>query len=495
MSKDKDRGTDKKQKKKKHDINKTEWNITLFHREEDSPDFIPWQKGSKGTQALIKLKRGDETAFLYEGEQKALEAELQKTIFKLTNDGWNIEGDVKLEFNGVQKDEMDELFQRDLICLEMGMQLLPLVDPASGSPLLDMIQVLRRELAKSTGFVIPGIRVRDNLALEQNHYVIYIKETPLASGEIFLDRFLVAAPLEALSNIQGWSTKDPVYGSPAKWVEPEEMQKIEDDKFIIMKPIEVLLTHLRESIANSLKELLGLQEVKFIMEKLMETHPVVVEDFIKDKKKIRQVRKVLQSLAAERISIRDFVTILETIGDYEDKLDKTDFLTEMVRIALARQICWSYIDNEGKIAALVLSRKFEEKLQNSVSETKYGLKLPLNTEEVDLIIKNIRKTLEDYKYPRVVFCDPPSRLYFKRLTQLDFPNLGVLSTAEIVKGIKIEILGDIDLPADVKPTRKPPESGFEEDETNEENDDTANAEETAEPVKKKDHGGIFRFLK
>jgi flagellar biosynthesis protein FlhA len=172
---------------------------------------------------------------------------------------------------------------------------------------------------------------------------------------------------------------------------------------------------------------------------------------------------------------------METLGDYEEDLHKIDAVTEMVRIALARQICWTYLNEEGKIPALVLSRKFEEKIQYGIKETKYGLRLTLTTDEADAIIRNIRKTLEDYKNPQVIFCDPPSRLYFRRLTEANFPYLGVLSTAEISKGMKIEILGDIDLPPDVEPASPPEEDQEDTD------------EEFAE--EKKEAKGFFGFLK
>ena len=470
---------------KKFKFSEKDVKIKILHLPEEKFDFIPGESGIKTEQYFLKLKRKDETAFLYAGEKGIMEAEIQRKLFKLTNEGWKVEGDVGIEFNGKKEDEFDELFERDVIRVEIGRNLLPLVDPAQDALLMKSVNDLRRDIVSATGFITPGIKVKDNLLLQPSNYVIYLKETPVASGEIFLDRLLAVGTLEQLGKIQGWSTKDPSFNSPAKWIEHEEIEKAEQAGCLLLGPLSILMTHIRESVVTNLKDLLGLQDVKNLLEKLMKTHPVVVEDFLKDKKKLRLVRKVLQNLVHERVGIRDLVTILETMGDYEDQIEKTDLLTEMVRIALARQICWSYLDEEGKITALVLSRKFEEKLQNSIRETKHGLRLTLTTEEVDSIIRYIRKAMEDFKNPGVIFCDPPTRLYFRRLTEPNFPHLGVLSTAEISRGIRIEIVGEIDLPSDVSPASG--EMAMQSSEPVEEADE--------ERDEKSESKGFFSFMK
>lgn len=464
-SKDKEKTkTKSKRSKKKSYFETTGFDFPIFHLPGEDVELLPWNLGERGRQKFLKLTRGEEEAFFHAGGDK-VEAERQKALMMLSNDGWQVQGRVEIDFDGKPEDEFEELFQRDLIRVEIGLQLLPLVDPNQGAPLLAQVKDLRKEIADITGFVTPGIRIKDNLDLPPNDYVVFLKETPVASGEIFLDRMMVMGPLDKLGNLKGWSTKDPAYGGPAKWIEREELEAAEKEGCLILGPLNIMRTHLRESIAVHLKDLLGLQEVKMMLDRLMETHPIVVEDFIKDKKKIRLVRKILQNLAGERVSIKDLVTIMETVGDFEDELHKTDLVTEMARIALARQICWSYLDPEGKIPALVLSREFEEKIQNSVKETKHGLRLTLSTGEVDAIIRNIRKILEDFKNPPVVFCDPPSRLYFRRLTEPSFPHLGILSTAEIVRGMKVEILGEVGLPsgmAQAGPSVREPEEEDEE---------------------------------
>ncbi|MCD4783256.1 MAG: flagellar biosynthesis protein FlhA [Candidatus Eremiobacteraeota bacterium] len=462
---------EQKDKKTKYEKNKVKLNI--FHLPEEKVEFIPWESGQKGNQSFLKLKKDDDFALFYAGEKNILEADIQKALFKLTNEGWETQGDVTIDFDGRQEKEIEELFDRDLIRLEIGLKLLPLVDPQQGSPLIEMVKQIRKDIAGETGFVTPGIRVRDNLNLQPDSYVIYLKETPVAVGEIFIDRFLAIGTMEKLTPLKGWSTREPAYNLPAKWIEHSQRDEAEVAEIQLMGPLNVIITHLKESVVKNLKDLMGMQEVKIMLDRLMETHPIVVEDFVKDKKKIRLIRKILQNLVSERVSIRDMVTIMETIGDHEDDLRKTDLVTEMVRIALARRICWSYLDEEGKIAALVLSRELEEKIQNSIIETRHGLRMVLPSEEADSIIRNIRKTLEDFKFPRVLFCDPPSRLYFRRLTESSFPQLGILSTAEIMRGMKIEILGEVKLPSDVPQAKIPgKEEGENQNEVVEEKEET-----------------------
>jgi len=428
-----------------------EVSFKLFHPADIEVDFIPWGKGEKNKQSLIKLRKEGKTAYLYFGDETLKEVESQKMLMKLLTAGWEKMGEVSIEFDGRsgQEKEADELFSRDVVRIEIGRNLLPLVDPATGAPLVDAVGALRKDIAAFTGFVLPGIHIRDNLMIPFDNYVIFLKETPIASGEIFLDRFLAIGSSEQLSQLKGWSVKDPVFSAPAQWIETNEKAKAEELGCMVMGPLNVMITHLRNTIEVNLKDILGLQDVKRLLEHLQDTHPIVVEDFLKDKKKLRQIRKILQNLLSERVGIRDLVSILETIGDNEEIIEKTDLITELVRILLARQICWSYVDVEGKINALVLSRRLEEKIQSSLKETKQGLTLTLKADEADAIIAELKKTLQDYGNPQVIFCDPQTRIYFRRLTAINFPNLGILSTAEISRNIPVHILGEVELPGSV----------------------------------------------
>jgi flagellar biosynthesis protein FlhA len=470
------------EKKSKSALEKKDVALEVFFQPTEDGDytFLPIEKGKKGQQSFVVYGRPGRKALLYAGEDTIVEADIQKHQMKLLNDGWEKIGEAAIEFDARsdEEKEVDDLFNRDAIRIEVGCNLLPLVDPGSGAPLMEITSTLRKEISRDTGVVLPGIRVQDNMTIPFNNYVIYVKETPVASAEVFLDRFLVMGPMDRLSEIKGWSAKDPVYGNPAKWIEKSEQENADRQGCMVMGPLNVLVTHLKESIMQGITSLLGLQDVKHLLDRLAETHPVVVEEFLTDRKKLRKIKKILHGLLEERVSIKDLVTIMETIGDYEDSLDRTEFVIEMTRMALARQICWSYLEVDGKITALALSRKLEEKLQNSLKETKYGFRLAITSQEADSIIKNLRTTLEDFKHPSVIFCDPPTRPYFRKLTERNFPGLGILSTAEIDRGIPIEVVGEVDLPSGVEQAKIP-----------------IPAEGPADEAKDRKAGGIFSFMK
>ncbi len=470
-----------KTEKETKDIIKNQVTLNLFNQPEQPLDFMPEEGNKKNHQSFILLERKGQRGLLYAGEKSVLEAQVNKAMMRLSSDGWEKKGEVQITVDPrTQQDkDIDDLFRRDHIRLELGRSLLPLVDPGSGAPVLELTKSLRKDMARETGVILPGFRVIDNMTIPFNNYVVFIKETPVASGEIFLERFLVMGPGEALSNLKGWSARDPAFGNPAKWIEKPELETAEKAGCMVMGPLNVMITHLREAVMSNITQLLGLQEAKHMLDRLTETHPVVVEDFLKDKKHLRQVRKILHGLLAERVSIRDLVSIMETIGDHQDKLEKTDFMIEMVRITLGRQICWSYLGPEGKITALALSRKMEDKIQNSIRETKFGFRLAITKEEADKIISHLKKTLEDYENPQVIFCDPPSRSYFRKLTGRNFPGLGILSTAEIDRVIPIEMVGEVELPPGVEPASPAP----------------ADKTESEDQEKEKNPGGLFGLFK
>lgn len=472
----------KKDKKKAKQVKETDVKLKVFTGGDEDFEFIPWGEGKKGRQSFITIEKEGARGLLYTGEGPVMEAEVNKASLKLINEGWKKIGELEVEFDGrsKQEKEIDELFARDHVRLEVGKNLLPLLDPNAGAPLLDLTSALRKDIVKETGVVIPGIRVMDNMSIPFENYIIYVKETPVASGELYLDRFLAIGSLEQLSDLKGWSTKDPSFNSPAKWIEKDEQAKADQKGCLVMGTLNVLVTHLKETLMSNLTSMLGLQEVKHFLDRLNETHPVVVEDFLKDKKKLRNVRKILHGLVAERVSIRDLVTIMEIIGDNEEKLDSVNFMIEQVRMALGRQICWQYLGMEGKITALALSRKMETKIQSNIKQTKHGLRLTLDADEAGAMLKYLKKAMEDYQNPPVIFTDPPTRQFFRRLVERAFPNVGVLSTAEIGPGIPIEIVGEIDLPPEVMPAKPSDEKAGEGPEGED---------------KEKKQGGLFSFMK
>ena len=317
-------------KENRTDLEKNQLSLNLFNQPSQPLDFMPVEGSGKTHQAFILLERKGQKGLLYSGEKSVLEAQVRKAMMRLTSEGWEKMGEVTLTVDRrtEQDKEIDDLFKRDHIRLELGRNLLPLVDPGAGAPLLELTKSLRKDLARETGVILPGFRVTDNMNIPFNNYVVFIKESPVARSELFLDRFMVMGPMDELGKLKGWSTKDPAFNNPAKWIEKPELDAAEKSGCMVMGPLNVMITHIREAVINNVTSLLGLQETKHMLDRLMDTHPVVVEDFVKDKKKMRQVRKILHGLLGERVSIRDLVSIMETVGDYQEKLDKTDFMIE-----------------------------------------------------------------------------------------------------------------------------------------------------------------------
>jgi flagellar biosynthesis protein FlhA len=356
-----------------------------------------------------------------------------------------MEGELTVTFKGEEQEDLESLMSTELLVLEIGSALLPLLDQAQGAPLLQKIGNIRKDLAENLGVILPGIKVRDNLKLPPNAYMLILKGTPLAGGEIYLGKLLAVGNFEALSQVKGWSTTEPCYHLNAKWIDPQDKVLAEKAQCMIISPFNVLLTHVNSILFHNAKEFLGLQEFAFMLQKLAGTHPVLVDDFLGDLAKLRKARRVLLNLLNENVPVKDLITIIEVLGEHMEELHRTDLVTEAVRMAMRRQICWRLLDAEGKIKALVLSSRMEEVLQNSLRESEQGLYLNLNSQDIDLILQQVKYTLEESP-ANVIFTEPATRIYFRHIIENNFPQINVLSTQEIAPGIKVEVGREIDVP-------------------------------------------------
>lgn len=333
-----------------------------------------------------------------------------------------------------------QLMQVDAISLEVGRGLLSLVDPREGAKLLERVTSIRRHVAMELGIVVPGVRFRDNLQLKPNTYVIKIKEIEVAQGEVQVNQFLAIGPEDKLKNLRGIKTVDPTYGMPGVWISPEQRGDAERFGCMIFDPVSVVATQLTEVVRSHASELLGRQEVQALIDTIKKTHPAVVKELIPDALQLGEVQKVLQSLVKERVSIRDLVSILETLADNVHMTKDPEMLTEFARVSLSRSICKEYQNNEGTINVITLDPGIEQTIQASIQRTEQGSFLTIDPnvgQEILQAISNQVDALSEKGLQPILLTSPPIRPALRKLTERTFPSLVLLSWNEIAPKVNV----------------------------------------------------------
>jgi flagellar biosynthesis protein FlhA len=333
-----------------------------------------------------------------------------------------------------------QLMQVDPISLEVGRGLLGLVDPNQGAKLLERVTSIRRHIALEMGIVVPGVRFRDNLQLKPNAYVIKIKDIEVAQGEVQVNQFLAIGPEEKLKNLRGTKTVDPTYGMPGVWISPEQRGDAERLGCMIFDPVSVVATQLTEVVRAHANDLLGRQEVQALIDTIKKTHPAVVKEVIPDALSLGEVQKVLQNLVKERVSIRDLVSILETMADNVHMTKDPEMLTEFVRVALSRTICKEYMNNEGTINVITLDPQIEQTIQQAIHRSETGSFLNLDPNMGQEILQAIAgqvQVLQERGLQPVLLTSPPVRPALRKLVERSFPNLVLLSWNEIAPKVNV----------------------------------------------------------
>ncbi len=341
---------------------------------------------------------------------------------------------------GKKPESVVQLMQVDAISLEVGRGLLSLVDPREGAKLLERVTSIRRHVAMELGIVVPGVRFRDNLQLKPNTYVIKIKEIEVAQGEVQVNQFLAIGPEEKLKNLRGIKTVDPTYGMPGVWISPEQRGDAERFGCMIFDPVSVVATQLTEVVRSHASELLGRQEVQALIDTIKKTHPAVVKELIPDGLQLGEVQKVLQNLVKERVSIRDLVSILETLADNVHMTKDPEMLTEFARVALSRSICKEYMNNEGTINVITLDPGIEQTIQASIQRTDQGSFLTIDPNVGQEILQAISlqvESLQEKGLQPILLTSPPIRPSLRKLTERSFPNLVLLSWNEIAPKVNV----------------------------------------------------------
>ncbi|MGI6123269.1 MAG: flagellar biosynthesis protein FlhA [Acetivibrionales bacterium] len=356
--------------------------------------------------------------------------------------------DEEKEVEEIRKPEnVVSLLQVDPIELEFGYAIIPLADKNQGGDLLDRVVMIRRQLALELGVVVPIIRLRDNIQLSPNQYIIKIKGVEVANGELMLDHFMAMNPGMADEGINGIPTVEPAFGLPALWI-PETMRdKAEMMGYTVVDTPSIVATHMTEIVRRHIHELLGRQDVQTLVDNVRTSYPAIVEELIPKLMSLGEIQKVLANLLRENVSIRDMVTILETLADYAPVTRDPDMLTEYVRQALGRAISKSYLNSSGS-EVITLDPKLEQLIIDSVQKNEAGTYMAMDPQISNKVISNTaelaEKMAQSGKQP-IILASPVVRLYFRRLTEHAIPGLVVLSYNELDPSIEVNAIGMVSI--------------------------------------------------
>ena len=339
--------------------------------------------------------------------------------------------------------QLESLLRVDPISLEIGYNLIPLVEGESS--LVERIRSLRKQIAMEMGYIVPSIHIKDNLMLKPTQYSILIKGIDIATSEIIPGRFL-AIGARLGQGIDGLPAKDPAFGVDALWIEEKDVSKAQMLGFTVVDAPSVIVTHLREVLRNYGYELLGKQETQRLLDNLAKTHPRVVDDLVPNLLNLSQVQKVLQNLLRERVSIKDLQTILETLAEYANITKDPDILTEYARQSLSRQITKSVQNPDGSISAILLDPLVERTLIESLQTTQQGINFAVDPMLMEKIAEKIKKIADEATikgYQPVLICSQVIRRFVKKALERVVPFLPVLSPQEIAPGVKVYMLATV----------------------------------------------------
>ncbi|MBO8171001.1 MAG: flagellar biosynthesis protein FlhA [Bacillaceae bacterium] len=373
---------------------------------------------------------------------------LQKNIEKQAAD---MQQDVEeQEIEEVKNPEsVTGLLNVDPIEFEFGYGLIPLADSNQGGDLLDRVIMIRRQFALEMGLVVPVVRIRDNIQLKPNQYIIKIKGNQVAEGEILLDHYLAMSPgTDDDSSITGIETVEPAFGLPALWVTEEMKEKAEMAGYTVVDPPSVVATHLTEVIKRHAHELLDRQSTQNLIDNIKEASPTVVEELIPNLLGVGDVQKVLQKLLKEKVSIRDLNTILETLADQANFTRDPNVLTEYVRQALSRQITQQYTEPGQPLRVITAGAGLEKKISEHVQQTEQGSYLAMDPETTQHIQKALHEQVENISrsgLQPVILCSPAIRMYLKQVVEMILPDVPVISYNELEPHVEVQSVGVVNV--------------------------------------------------
>ncbi|MBR1849140.1 MAG: flagellar biosynthesis protein FlhA [Lachnospiraceae bacterium] len=345
-----------------------------------------------------------------------------------------------------QPENVNSLLQVDPIELEFGYGIIPLADVNQGGDLLDRVVMIRRQVALELGTVVPIIRLRDNIQLNPNQYIIKIKGIQVSEGEILFDHYMAMNPGYVEEEIAGIPTFEPSFHLPAIWITESQRERAESLGYTVVDPPSIIATHLTEVIREHIAELLTRQDVQNLINNLKDSNPALIDELVPKLLGLGDIQKVLQNLLSEGISIRDLLTILETLADYASTTRDTDILTEYVRQSLKRAISTRFFMPNDTTSVVTLDPQIEQEIMASMKQTEQGAYLtldPARTKEImDSVMRESEK-LEQMGRNPIVVTSPIVRAYFKRMTEEYKKDLIVVSYNEIESNVELQSVGMI----------------------------------------------------
>ncbi|WP_050607024.1 flagellar biosynthesis protein FlhA [Clostridium niameyense] len=384
---------------------------------------------------ILSIACGFAAYLLYKEDRENIELEMEAQQMEIS------------EIESKEPENVMNLISVEPMEVEIGYGLIPLADESSGGDLLQRITSVRRQCAIEMGVVVQPIRIRDNLQLKTNEYVIKIRGTVIAKGELMPSMLLCMDPSGEVE-IPGIKGIEPAFGLPAIWINKDQREDAEIKGLTVVDPTTVMVTHLTETIKNHSYELLGRQEVKLIIDSMKDKFSAVVEELIPDLMTIGEIQKVLQNLLKERVSIKDMVTILESLADNSRNTKDIEVLTEYVRFSLARSICNPLIDENGVLSVITLDGSIEETIGSNIQKSMQGSFPALDPDTTSRILNSLKIKLDEvyfYNNQPVVLVSPNIRPAFRRLIEMVFPAVNVLSLNEVPNDVEIKTEGVVTL--------------------------------------------------
>jgi flagellar biosynthesis protein FlhA len=341
-----------------------------------------------------------------------------------------------------EPEKVEKLLDLDTMELEVGYGLVKLVDASKGGDLLDRISLIRRQIAVDVGIIVPPIRIRDNMQLAANDYIVKIKGQAVGRGETFPEQFLAMDNGATSGPIPGGTlTTEPAFGLPAYWITEPQRQQAELLNYTVVEATAVLATHLTEIIKSHGHELLTRQEVKNLVDNMKTRLPALIEEVIPTQIKPGELQKVMQNLLRERVPVRDLETIIETLGDFSQRTKDLEVLTEYVRNALSRTICKQYVDERDKLWVLTLDPALEDLINGHLERSERGVTNTMPPQTSQTIVKQIgakAQELTGVGKTAVILCSPQVRAALRRMIEGPLGHVAVLAFNEVPSDVSVE---------------------------------------------------------